>query len=235
MLNIRKSHERGHFDHGWLKTWHTFSFAQYFDRHNMSFRNIRVINEDIVAPMQGFDMHPHKDMEIITCVVSGALQHRDSLGNGAVIRPGEVQYMSAGSGILHSEVNPLSDEPCHLLQIWILPRQQGGEPTYDQRNFEIGELTRIAAPDSDPQVGSAIPIRADASLYAGKVGPLFDREIPLRNGNCWIQLIRGELDVKAQGGTCKMSPGDGLAISDEREIHVRAGTGGADFLLFDLS
>lgn len=235
MLKLRKHDERGHFDHGWLKTWHTFSFGQYFDRQHMSFGNIRVINEDIVAPGQGFDMHPHKDMEIITCILSGALEHKDSLGNGAVIRPGDVQYMSAGAGILHSEVNPLPDEPCHLLQIWILPREQGGEPTYAQRRFQIGEMTMVAAPDSDPSRGTAIPIRADASLYAGKVGASFASEVALRHGAGWVQVIQGALSVSAAGHKIEMAPGDGVAITAEAKIRIEAGGAGAEFLLFELS
>jgi redox-sensitive bicupin YhaK (pirin superfamily) len=235
MLKLRKSHDRGYFDHGWLKTHHTFSFAGYFDRYHMAFRNLRVINEDIVRGGHGFDTHPHRDMEILTYIVSGALEHKDSMGNGAVIRPGEVQYMSAGTGVLHSESNP-GQEPCHLLQIWILPRSTGEPPAYDQRKFDVGPMTRLAAPDDDPHRGNAIPIRADTSLYAGKVPPGTSQAISLRNGFGWIQVVRGQIEVNAPGRPVSMSAGDGLAISDEVSVTVKVtGSEPAEVLLFDLA
>ena len=241
MLELRKSKDRGYFDHGWLKTHHSFSFGDYFDRHRMAFRNLRVINEDIVAGGRGFGMHPHCDMEILTYIVSGALEHKDSMGNGAVIRPGEVQYMSAGTGVLHSESNP-SNQDCHLLQIWILPRKSGEAPAYDQRTFDVGPMTRVAAPDDDPTIGEAIPIRADTSLYAGKVPAGTTQEITLRHGFGWFQLVKGEVEVKVEvAGSARseaivqMQAGDGLAISGENKFWLKVvGNDNAEALFFDL-
>jgi len=238
MLELRKSEDRGYFDHGWLKTHHTFSFGEYFDRQKMAFRNLRVINEDVVASGRGFGMHPHRDMEILTYIVSGALEHKDSMGNGAIIRPGEVQYMSAGTGVLHSEANPSSEE-CHLLQIWILPRKSGETPVYDQRAFDVGPMTRVAAPDDDPTLGGAIPIRADTSLYAGKVPAGSEQEIALRHGYGWFQLVKGTVEITAsdRDGTnaVRMSPGDGVAISEEKSIRIKVlGDECAEALFFDL-
>lgn len=235
MLKLRKSNERGYFDHGWLRTQHTFSFAGYFDRQHMAFRNLRVINEDIVQGGHGFDTHPHRDMEILTYIVSGVLEHKDSMGNGAVIRPGEVQYMSAGTGVLHSESNPGPD-PCHLLQIWILPRSTGQPPAYDQRKFDVGPMTRLAAPDDDPHLGDAIPIRADASLYAGKVPPGTSQEIVLKHGYGWLQLVSGQVEVIGASGQAEvMVAGDGLAISEGSSITVKVRGGElAEVLFFDL-
>ena len=234
MLKLRKSEERGYFDHGWLKARHSFSFAGYFDRHHMAFRNLRVINEDIVDGGSGFDTHPHRDMEILTYIVSGALQHKDSMGNGAVIHPGEVQYMSAGTGVLHSEFNPGKD-PCHLLQIWIMPRSSGEPPAYDQRRFNVGPMTRIAAPDDDPARGEAIGIRADTSLYAGKVPTGTSQQITLKHGYGWLQLVKGRIEVTGDSGTVSMSAGDGLAISEEKAVTLRvSGDEAAEALFFDL-
>lgn len=240
MLHIRRSHERGYFDHGWLKTHHTFSFGSYFDRHNMAFRNLRVINEDRVSGGQGFDMHPHKDMEIVTYVVSGALEHQDSMGNGAVIRAGDVQYMSAASGVLHSEKNPLGNEECHLLQIWILPRSAGGVPVYGQRRLEAVEWQCVAAPDDDPGRGNAIAIRADTKIFVGKFAAGATREIPLRRGFGWVQVVNGGIEISAGGrGTAGASTehlvaGDGVAISEEGHVHFKVDGGGAELLLFEL-
>lgn len=238
MLELRKSGERGYFDHGWLKTFHSFSFGEYFDRHRMAFRNLRVINEDVVSGGSGFGMHPHRDMEILTYIVSGALEHKDSMGNGAIIRPGEVQYMSAGSGVLHSEVNPTSED-CHLLQIWILPRRSGEVPVYDQRAFDVGPMTRVAAPDDDPSRGGAIPIRADTSVYAGMVPAGAVQDITLRHGYGWFQLVKGLVEISDSGqgalNVVRMSPGDGLAISEVKSLRLKVlGGDSAEALFFDL-
>ena len=246
MLKVRKSGERGYFDHGWLKTHHTFSFGDYIDRHQMAFRNLRVINEDFVAGGHGFGMHPHRDMEILTYIVSGALEHKDSMGNCGVIRPGEVQYMSAGTGVLHSEANPLPDEACHLLQIWILPRKSGLAPAYDQRPIGGGSMASpmvlVAAPDDDPDCGNAIAIRADTRLYAGKIPSSTVHELKLRHGYGWFQLVKGEVEVvggDGDGGAIAMGPGDGLAISDEVSVRIKvlgsSGQESAEALFFDLS
>lgn len=239
MLHVRRSHERGYFDHGWLKTHHTFSFGSYFDRHNMAFRNLRVINEDRVAGGQGFDMHPHKDMEILTYVISGALEHKDSMGNGAVIRAGDVQYMSAASGVLHSEKNPLGNEECHLLQIWILPRSAGGVPAYGQRRLDAIEWQRVAAPDDDPERGKSIAIRADTSLYAGKFTAGTVREITLRHGFGWVQVVNGGVEISAAAQPAgalseHLCAGDGVAITGESKINLKADGGGVELLLFEL-
>jgi len=238
MLALRKSLDRGYFDHGWLKTYHSFSFGEYFDPERIAFRNLRVINEDVVAGGRGFGMHPHRDMEILTYIVSGALEHKDNMGNGAIIRPGEVQYMSAGTGVLHSEANP-SPEDCHLLQIWILPRKSGGPPIYDQRAFDVGPMTRVAAPDDDPACGGAIPIRADASIYAGKMPAGSEQEISLRYGYGWFQLITGSVEITTSShgavNVIRMSPGDGLAIREENSVRMRViGDQNAEALFFDL-
>lgn len=252
MFAVRRNLERGYFDHGWLKTFHTFSFGDYFDRHQMHFRNLRVINEDRVAPGHGFETHPHKDMEIITYVISGALEHRDSMGNGAVIRPGEIQYMSAGSGVLHSEKNPSKDAECHLLQIWILPDEKDLPPRYDQRPFEVGPLVRLVAPDSDASRGEAIGIRAATSIYAGKVPLGHTQDIALKHGFGWIQVVSGSLVVRSlradingdskveevadeMASSVTVTAGDGVAISDEPSIQLEvAGGAGVELLLFDL-
>ena len=195
MITIRKSQERGHFDHGWLDTYHTFSFAGYEDRRHMGFRSLRVINEDKVAPGQGFGRHPHRDMEIITYVLSGALEHRDSLGNGEVIRPGEVQYMAAGTGIEHSEFNPSPKEAVHLIQIWIRPDQRGAKPRYEQRPFpaigRAGQFTLLASVDG--RAGS-IRINQDASLFAARLDASQQATHALTAGRgAWLQVLRGKV------------------------------------------
>ncbi len=230
MIQLRKSGERGHANHGWLDTWHTFSFADYHDPRHMGFSVLRVINEDVVAPGQGFPTHPHRDMEIITWILEGALEHKDSLGTGSVIRPGEVQRMSAGSGIRHSEFNPSPAEAVHLLQIWILPDRAGYAPGYEQTRFEDAELADhlrlVASPNG--QDGS-ITIHQNARVYAAR----------LRNGavthtlgsgrRAWVQVARGALTLNGQ----KLAAGDGAAVEQETILRL-TGTSGAELLLFDL-
>lgn len=230
MIKIRKSEERGHFDHGWLETYHSFSFADYYDPQFMGFRALRVINEDRVQPGTGFGTHGHRDMEIVTYVLEGALAHRDSTGGGGLIRPGEVQRMSAGTGVRHSEMNASESEPVHLLQIWVLPERPGITPGYEQKRFDEserrGRLRVVASPDANE---GSVQIHQDASIYAG----LLDGETvthtfaPNRHG--WLQVARGQVDLNGQ----KLSAGDGAAISDERSVTLRGR--GSEVLLFDLA
>ena len=231
MLKVRKAEERGHADHGWLNSYHTFSFAGYYDPANTGFRSLRVINEDFVLPGQGFGTHPHRDMEILTYVLEGALEHRDSMGNGGVIRPGEVQRMSAGSGITHSEFNASEKEPVHFVQVWILPEQRGITPSYEQRNFDLatnGKLQLIASPDADE---NSMAIHQDAKVYAGKLdaGASLRHEIA-KDRHAWVQVARGEVEVN---GT-KLRAGDGAAITGEPELRISTNGRGSELLLFDL-
>lgn len=234
MITIRRSDERGHFDHGWLDTFHTFSFGDYRDARHMGFRVLRVINEDWVHPGKGFGMHPHRDMEIITYVLSGRLEHRDSLGNGAVIQPGRVQYMAAGSGILHSEQNPSPTEPVHLMQIWILPDKKGLPPRYEDREFpqardagDVGGFTLLAS--GDGRDGS-IRINQDASLLAARLRDGQQITHTLANGrHAWVQVLHGSVALGGQ----TLEVGDAAAISDEMSIAVKA-IGEAELLAFDL-
>jgi quercetin 2,3-dioxygenase len=230
MLTLRPANERGHADHGWLDTWHTFSFNRYYDPAHMGFRALRVINEDFVAPGKGFGRHPHDNMEILTVVVSGAIEHRDSMGNGEVLRPGEVQYMSAGTGIEHSEFNPSADMPLHLLQIWLMPNVEDVVPDYAQKTFPFADrqdkLLLVASKDGREK---SIKIRSDAELYVSRLGIGSHVEHSLGKRHAWVQLISGEIEVNGM----KMTAGDGLAVSDEPALRIQ-GAHEADFLLFDL-
>lgn len=232
MFTLRKGEERGRFDHGWLDTRHTFSFADYHDPAHMGFRALRVINEDVVAPGRGFGRHPHRDMGILTWVVSGAVEHADSMGNRTTVRPGELQRMSAGTGIVHSEVNPSPTEPLHLLQIWLLPERRGLEPGYEQRAFaerdRRGRLTLIGSRDGRD---GSVRIHQDVSLYAARLDPGERVEHEIAPGrHAWLQLVAGEVEA---GGE-KLGAGDGLAASDAERLAVVAHAP-ADLLLFDLS
>ena len=234
MIQIRKAEERGHADHGWLNTYHTFSFADYFDPAQMGFRNLRVINEDRVQPSEGFGTHPHRDMEILSYVLEGALQHRDSLGHGSVIRPGDVQRMTAGTGVQHSESNASKEELVHFLQIWLVPGRRGLEPGYEQKNFSAaekeGRLRLVASPDG--REGS-VTIHADALVYAGIFSAGASAALPLARGrHAWAQVARGQVRVNGQ----TLRAGDGAAISEESEIRVDGGGGSAEgeVIVFDL-
>ncbi|HVZ94999.1 MAG TPA: pirin family protein [Phycisphaerales bacterium] len=229
MLTIRRSSERGHFDHGWLDTFHTFSFGDYHDPQWMSFGPLRVINEDVVAPGAGFPKHPHRDMEIVTYILSGAIDHEDSSGGKGTIRPGEVQAMSAGRGILHSEYNPSKTEPVHLLQIWIKPRENGLAPRYDQRAIRVGEGSLKLIASADGRDG-AIPIHQDAEILAGKLKPGARAEHELKpQRRAWVQMARGSAKVNGS----ELNPGDGVGITGEPRVTIEP-ISDAEVLLFDL-
>jgi redox-sensitive bicupin YhaK (pirin superfamily) len=231
MLTVRQAGERGHANHGWLDSWHTFSFADYHDPREMGFGALRVINDDKVEPGQGFGMHGHRDMEIITYVLEGALEHKDSMGNGSVIRPGDVQRMSAGTGVRHSEFNPSREERVHLLQIWIEPRITGVRPSYEEKQFgtaeKKGQLRLIASPDG--RKGS-VTIHQDAHLYAALLDgkdAVAHRLAPGRRA--YVHVARGA--VKVNG--VELKGGDGAKITEESEIGF-SGAKQAELLLFDL-
>ncbi|HEX9492484.1 MAG TPA: pirin family protein [Thermoanaerobaculia bacterium] len=229
MIRIRKGKDRGHFDHGWLDTYHTFSFADYYDPEYMGFRALRVINEDRVHPGRGFGTHSHRDMEIVTYVLEGELQHRDSMGTGSIIRPGEVQRMSAGTGVLHSEVNPSRDQSVHLLQIWLLPDRRGLKPEYEQKAFpaeeRAGRLRLVASPDGSD---GSLTIHQDAKILAGTIRDSVQYD--LQPGRyAWLQVARGSLDLNGQ----TLNAGDGAAIENEPALTLRGKD--AEVLLFDLN
>jgi redox-sensitive bicupin YhaK (pirin superfamily) len=234
VITIRRSAERGHFDHGWLDTRHTFSFADYQDPAHMGFRALRVINEDQVQPGQGFGTHGHRDMEILSYVLSGVLAHRDSSGGGGELRPGEVQRMSAGTGIRHSEFNGSAGEPVHFLQIWLLPDHPGHRPSYEQRTFPAaersGRLRLVASPDGAE--GSTV-IHQDARVFAALLGAGQALEHPIAPGrHAWVQVARGAVEVNGQ----RLAAGDGAALSDEPRLRIAgAGEGEAELLVFDLA
>ena len=230
MQTLRRASERGHARHDWLDSFHTFSFGDYQDPAHMGFRALRVINDDTVAHGRGFGSHSHSDMEIISVVLEGALAHRDSLGTGSVIRPGDVQRMSAGTGVVHSEMNASSSEPVHFLQIWLVPTKQGLPPSYEQRMFpaadRAGRLGLIVSPDGR---GGSIVVHSDASVYAGVFVTGQTAELPLAPGrHAWIHMIRGEARVNGHA----LAAGDGLALSDESCVQIE-GRGG-ELLVFDL-
>ena len=232
MITIRSSKQRGGGDYGWLNTRHSFSFDTFHDAKFMGFRSLRVINEDIVQPGHGFPMHPHRDMEIITYILEGALEHQDSLGTGSVIRPGDGQRMSAGRGIRHSEKNPSPTDPAHLLQIWILPERQGLEPSYEQKAFPAeekrGKLRLIAAPGGED---GAVTIHQDAKLYVSLLEPGQEVSHQLGKGrHAWLQVAKGAVDLNGNS----LTQGDGAAISNEQKLRVK-GLENAEILLFDLA
>jgi redox-sensitive bicupin YhaK (pirin superfamily) len=231
MMTIRPAAERGHADHGWLDSHHTFSFADYYDPKHMGFRTLRVINDDRVAPARGFGTHPHRDMEIVSYVLEGALEHRDSMGTGSVIRPGDVQRMSAGTGVLHSEFNASKTEPVHFLQIWITPGERGILPSYEEKTFtrddKNGRLRLVVSPDG---ADGSVRIHADARVYASVLGEGQKVELPLSpNRHAWVHVASGAVRLNGK----ELTAGDGAAISEEA---VRLeGTAGGEVLVFDLA
>jgi redox-sensitive bicupin YhaK (pirin superfamily) len=232
MMTIRPADERGHADHGWLDTYHTFSFADYYDPANMGFRSLRVINDDRVTAGQGFGTHPHRDMEIISYVLEGSLAHKDSMGTGSVIRPGDVQRMSAGTGVLHSEFNASKTEPVHFMQIWLLPGERGIEPSYEQKTFgaeeKRGRLRVVASPDARD---GSVRLHADAVLHAGIFAEGESSELALAKGrHAWVQVARGRVRVNGK----ELHAGDGAAFSDERLVKLE-GIDDSEVLVFDLA
>ncbi len=232
MLKVRRANERGYADHGWLQSRHTFSFANYFDPSHMGFRTLRVINEDEVRGGAGFGAHPHCDMEIISVVLDGGLEHRDSMGNGSVIRPGEVQRMSAGTGVVHSEYNASETDPVHFLQIWILPRERGVEPGYEQRMFDVeekqGRLRLLVSPDGSDD---SLRINQDARLYGTLLAPAQVVEHRLNAGrHAWVQVARGAVTVNGS----RLGQGDGAAVSEVDKLTL-IGEESAEVLVFDLT
>ena len=234
MITIRPSEERGHANHGWLDTYYTFSFSNYYDPRHMGFRDLRVINEDLIGAGKGFGMHPHRDMEILTYIIEGELSHRDSMGRGATIKQNDVQRMSAGTGVMHSEVNQ-SKEPVHLLQIWLLPHAEGLKPSYEDRTFSAEEKrNQLRLIASHHGRDGSTTINQDASVYASLLDSGKALELAVKPGrHAWVQLVRGELDLN---GT-KLTKGDGAAISSESRLRLInvSGNGEAEFLLFDLA
>jgi redox-sensitive bicupin YhaK (pirin superfamily) len=232
MIQVRPANDRGVANFGWLDSRHTFSFGDYYDPSHMGFGALRVINEDRVRGGGGFDTHGHRDMEIISYVLDGALEHRDSIGTGSVIRPGDVQRMSAGTGIRHSEFNHSKQSPVHFLQIWLLPERAGITPGYEQKTFDAadkrGKLRLVASPDGRD---GSVTVHQDAQLYAS----LLDRGDRVTHAlrparRAWVQVARGEVEVNGE----TLSAGDGAAISDEREVSITARAANSEILLFDL-
>lgn len=233
MIQIRPAEERGHANYGWLDTYHTFSFSDYHHPDFMGFRSLRVINEDWVKPGHGFPTHPHRDMEIITYVLEGELAHKDSMGTGSVIRPGEVQKMSAGTGIRHSEYNHSKTEPVHLLQIWILPEKQGLKPMYEQKVIppeeKQGKLRLLASPKSG---NGAVTLYQNARLYATELKSGQSVDYELENGRyAWLQVARGDIRVNDK----ELKSGDGAAVAEEKNLKISGIDDKSEVLLFDLA
>jgi redox-sensitive bicupin YhaK (pirin superfamily) len=231
MMTIRKASERGHADHGWLNSYHTFSFANYHDPKWMGFRRLRVINDDTVAAGAGFDEHPHRDMEIISYVLSGALEHKDSMGNGRIIVPGEFQYMAAGTGVLHSEYNPSKHDPVHFLQIWIQPDKTGAKPAYGEKTYADAAPGRWNLVASKSGREDSLRINQDADLWLAKFtnGEMLKHELKLGR-HAWIHVAEGNVELNGK----QLAAGDGAASSGEAKLEL-AGKGHAQVLLFDLN
>ena len=232
MLQVRKARERGHAHHGWLDTWHTFSFASYQDPQHVRFRALRVMNEDIVAPGQGFGTHPHNDMEIVTYVLSGALEHKDSMGNGEVLRPGEFQRMTAGTGITHSEFNPSATEPTHLYQIWLFPERKGLTPGYEQKSVSAaGRHNELRLVASREGVQDSLKIHTDAAIYLAQLNENGSVDFTITPGRyVWLQVLSGSVSVNGM----VLSQSDGVAVSGE-ELLTITGTQDSEVMLFDLA
>ncbi|HKM68122.1 MAG TPA: pirin family protein [Candidatus Acidoferrum sp.] len=232
MIHFRKSDDRGHANHGWLDSRFTFSFADYFDPQHVEFRTLRVMNDDHIAGGGGFPTHPHRDMEIVTYVLDGALAHKDSMGNGSVIKPGDVQYMSAGTGVAHSEFNASGKVPVHMYQIWMYPDKQGHTPTYDQKHFDEaekrGKLRLVVSPDGRD---GSVQIRQDNELYATVLAPGETVKHALQpERHAYVQVARGSVTLNGS----KLTTGDGAAISREKAVEL-TGVEDAEVLLFDLA
>lgn len=232
MITLRKSNDRGHADHGWLNTYHTFSFSSYQDPAHMGFRSLRVMNEDRIAAGTGFGTHAHRDMEIVSYVLDGALEHKDSMGNGEVLRPGEFQRITAGSGITHSEFNPAKDHPTHFYQIWLLPSSRGLTPSYEQKRFDDAELQNslrlVASPNGE--LGS-LTIHQDAQVYLSKIDAGQSVDFALPAGRyAWLQVLRGSVTLNGNA----METSDGAAVSEESTLTIKATTA-AEIMLFNLA
>jgi len=231
MMKIRRSDERGHAEHGWLDTYHTFSFADYYDPQWMGYRSLRVINDDLVMPGMGFGTHPHRDMEIITYILSGALQHKDSMGNGRVIGTGEVQYMAAGTGVQHSEFNPSKEEAVRLLQIWIQPDQKGVKPRYAEKSFKDVKTGKLHLVTSKAGRDGSIPIHQDADLWLAKLNPADTVTHSLAPGrHAWVHVAEGEVSLNGK----TLTGGDAAAIDEQGALKLSANKP-SQVLLFDLS
>ena len=232
MISVRNSNDRGTVNMGWLRARHSFSFGSYYDPEYMGFGPLRVINEDRIQPSQGFGTHGHQDMEIITYIIDGALEHKDSMGNGSVIRRGDVQRMTAGTGVMHSEFNHLDDGETHLLQIWILPEENGLEPGYEEKAFgEADKKNRLALIAAGDARAGALKIHQDVDLYASLLdaGESLEHEFAAERSG-WIQVVRGDIEVNGD----RLRSGDGAAIADTRSVSITADED-AEFLLFDMA
>jgi len=231
MMNIRKASERGHADHGWLNSHHTFSFANYYDPKWMGFRSLRVINDDTVAAGAGFGEHPHRDMEIISYVLEGVLEHKDSMGNGRIIKPGEFQYMAAGTGVLHSEYNPSERNPVHFLQIWIQPDKSGAKPAYGEKAYSHATPGRLNLVASKSGREGSLRINQDTDLWLARFGDDEKLTHELRpDRHAWVHVAEGSVELNGK----RLAAGDGVAVSQESKLEL-AGKGKAQVLLFDLN
>lgn len=232
MFKIRRAEERGHADHGWLNSYHTFSFASYRDPNHMGFRSLRVMNEDRVAAGQGFGTHAHNDMEIVSYVLEGELEHKDSMGNGEVLRPGEFQRITAGTGITHSEFNPSANQATHFYQIWLIPERRGLQPSYEQRGFDPqGRKNRWQLVASRNAKDDSLLIHQDANIYLADLDNGREMTFAIPNGrHVWLQVLRGSVEVNAS----RLSTADAVAVSDEASLTVKATTD-VELMLFDMA